>query len=64
MVLDTAAILHYFGRIHSRQGSREIGPQVVQDPVHIALNLAEEMRRKRWGFLHLEAVRIRQTWRE
>jgi hypothetical protein len=43
MVLDTATILHYFGRIHSRRGSREIEPRVVQEPVGVVLNFAEDI---------------------
>jgi hypothetical protein len=66
MVPDAGTILHYFGRIHSRRGAGEIELQVMQGVVGTVLNFPEEtqQRRERWGFLHLEAVRIRQRRRE
>jgi hypothetical protein len=47
-------------------GASEIELQVMQGVVSTDLNLRKEIqqRRERWGFLHLEAVRIRQRRRE
>jgi len=47
-------------------GASEIDLQVMQDVISTDLNLRKEIqqRQERWGFLHLEAVRIRQRRRE